>query len=275
MNINNSDLKAAFLFAAEQEFSDIPAEQCINHAFSPKFIAWGNKLVTYRFPTRRITPVKRVIRAILIAAIIMALLVGTVMAFPAVREAVKKFFVRRDGNMQYIEFYVNGTKPTEPNSAAVTTNGSIPGVSDEFTLDVEVKYPTESTDTQTGSPIPIEYRFPTYFPEGLVVESEVVSPMIVSTVMNGPNNLHCTFQQIAQPNGADINASIALSSDYIHSEREICGIQVDYFTSEPTITIIWTDEYYLYQLIVNADMPMEEIEKIISSIEPRDDLNNP
>lgn len=275
MKINNSDLKAAFLFAAEQEFSDIPAEQSINHVFSPKFVAWGNKLVTYRFPTRRTTPFKRVIRAILIAAIIMALLVGSVMAFPAVRETVKKFFIRRDGNMQYIEFYVNGTEPTELNSTEVTTNGSIPGVSDEFTLDVEVKYPTESTDTQTGSPIPIEYRFPTYFPEGLVVESEVVSPMIVSTVMNGPNNLHCTFQQIAQPNGADINASIALSSDYIHSEREICGIQVDYFTSEPTITIIWTDEYYLYQLIVNADMPMEEIEKIISSIAPRDDLNNP
>lgn len=276
MKISYEQLKQALVAATLADFRSVPAEEEIDYTFSEPFQAWAEKLLRQMKDGKRyVSATGRILRAILIAAIIAALLAGTAMAFPTVREAVKKFFIRHDGNMQYIEFYVNGTKPTEPNSAAVTTNGSIPGVSDEFTLDVEVKYPTESTDTQTGSPIPIEYRFPTYFPEGLVVESEVVSPMIVSTVMNGPNNLHCTFQQMAQPNGADINASIALSSDYIHSEREICGIQVDYFTSEPTITIIWTDEYYLYQLIVNADMPMEEIEKIISSIEPRDDLNNP
>jgi hypothetical protein len=39
--------------------------------------------------------------------------------------------------------------------------------------------------------------------------------------------------------------------------------------------MIWTDDLYLYRMVVNADMPMEEIEKIISSIAPRDDLNNP
>lgn len=270
MKINNSDLKAAFLFAAEQEFSDIPAEQSLNHAFSPKFVAWGNKLVTYRFPIRRITSVKRVIRAILIAAIIMALLVGTVMAFPAVREAVKKFFVRRDGDMQYIEFYVNQTSSTEGEVTDATTSHPL---GDDDSIEGEATDATSSN--QPGPPIPIEYRFPTYLPDGLRVESEVVDPFTISTVMSSSSGLRCDYCQRLLPNGDNINAFIGLSGNYIHSEKTICGIPIDFFSGDAANTLIWTDEYYLYRIIVNADMPMEEIEKIISSIEPRDDLNNP
>ena len=254
----------------------VPAEEEIDYTFSGAFEKWAAGLLRQmRGDKRYVSVTGRILRAILIAAIIMALLVGTVMAFPSVREAVKKFFVRREGNMQYIEFYVNDTKPSDSNTTETTQNGSIPDVKDEFTLSMEVEYSTDATINQSGPPIPIEYRFPTYLPDGLKVESEVISPITVSTVMVGPNGLRCTYQQMAQPNGSNINVSVALSSDYVHSEREICGIQVDYFTSEPSITIIWTDEYYLYQLIVNADMPLSEIEKIISSIEPRDDLNHP
>lgn len=94
MKINNSDVKAAFLLAAENEFSDVPEESDLSHSFSPRFVEWGEWMVTYRFPVKHIRSAKRIVRAILIAALIAALLVGTVMAFPAVREAVKKFFVR-------------------------------------------------------------------------------------------------------------------------------------------------------------------------------------
>lgn len=275
MKINNSDVKAAFLLAAENEFSDVPEESDLSHSFSPRFVEWGEWMVTYRFPVKHIQSAKRIVRAILIAALIAALLVGTAMAFPAVREAVKKFFVRKDGNMQYIEFYINGTDTTEACPTKPTKDGSIPGVKDEIVLDVEVQTPTNSSDAQSGPPIPIEYRFPTYLPDGLVVESEGFNPFTISTVMSGPNGLRCDYSQSALPNGNNINTSIGLGADYIHSEKTICNIQIDYFSSNVANVLIWTDEFYLYRLVVNADMPIEEIEKIISSIAPRDDLNNP
>lgn len=275
MKINNSDVKAAFLLAAENEFSDVPEESDLSHSFSPRFVEWGEWMVTYRFPVKHIRSAKRIVRAILIAALIATLLVGTVMAFPAVREAVKKFFVRKDGNMQYIEFYINGTDATEACPTKPTKDGSIPGVKDEIILDVEVQAPTNSSGAKPGPPIPIEYRFPTYLPAGLVVESEVFNPFTISTVMSGPNGLSCDYSQSALPNGSTTDTSIGLGSAYVHSEKMICGMQMDFFSGTTTNVLIWTDDFYLYNLIVNADMPIEEIEKIISSIAPRDDLNNP
>ena len=275
MKINNSDVKAAFLLAAENEFSDVPEESDLSHSFSPRFVEWGEWMVTYRFPVKHIQSAKRIVRAILIAALIAALLVGTAMAFPAVREAVKKFFVRKDGNMQYIEFYINGTDTTEACPTKPTKDGSIPGVKDEIILDVEVQAPTNSSDARPGPPIPIEYRFPTYLPAGLVVESEVLNPFAISTVMSGPNGLSCDYSQSALPNGSTTDTSIGFGSAYVHSEKMICGMQMHFFSGATTNVLIWTDDFYLYNLVVNADMPIEEIEKIISSIAPRDDLNNP
>lgn len=274
MKINNSDLKAAFLFAAEKEFSDIPDEQSLDHVFSQNFVEWGEKLVTHRFPIKRMRlSTKRVIRAILIAAIIAALLVGTAMAFPAVREAVRKFFIRNDGNMQYIEFYANESMPTEADVPEETTAASIPGVKDEFTLQAGAEYSTDPTASQSGPPIPIEYRFPTYLPEGLHVESEVVNPFTISTVIRGPNGLKCDYCQMVLPTGGNFGASIGIGEALIHKEEIIAGIEMDTFRSDTLYVLIWHDEFYLYQLDVNADMPMEEIEKIITSIAPRDDLN--
>ena len=276
MTITAEQLKEALVAATLADFQDVPAEGEIEYAFSEGFEKWAAGLLRQMKGGKRyVSTAGRVLRAILIAALIAALLAGTAMAFPAVREAVKKFFVRKEGNMQYIEFYVNGTDTTETGSAEATKNSSIPGVKDEIVLDVEVQTPTGSSDAQTGPPIPIEYRFPTYLPDDLVVESEGFNPFIISTVMSGPNGLRCDYSQSALPNGDNINTSIVLGSDYIHSEKVISNIQVDYFSCNAANVLIWTDELYLYRLVVNADMPMEEIEKIISSIAPRDDLNNP
>ena len=276
MTITAEQLKEALVAATLADFQGVSVEREIEYTFSEGFEKWAAGLLRQmRSGKRYVSTAGRVLRAILIAAIIAALLAGTAMAFPAVREAVKKFFIRSDGNMQYIEFYVNGTDSTETGSTEATKDGSIPGVKDEIILDVEVENPTGPSDAQTGPPIPIEYRFPIYLPEGMQITSEVVNPITISTTMSGPGGLICDYRQMALPNGSNINTSIGLGSDYVHSEKVICNIVLDYFSSNVTDVLIWTDEFYLYRLVVNADMPMEEIEKIISSIEPRDDLNNP
>ena len=276
MIVTAEQLKEALVAVTLADFRNVPAEEKIEYTFSEEFENWASALLyRMRGGRRYVSTAGRVLRAILIAAIIAALLASTVMAIPVVREAVKKIFIRNDGHMQYIEFQEIETEPVDNWTAESNQDGASKDDEFSFSIKTEAVYSGETTTNQSRPPIPINYRFPTYIPEGLKVESEAVSPIMVSTVWAGHNDSRFIYQQMAQPNGSDISATIALSSDYVHSKRTMCDIEVDFFTSEPSYTIIWLDEYYVYQIVVDSNMPMEEIEKIISSIAPRDDLNNP
>lgn len=279
MVINNSDLKAIFLAAAEREFLDVPAEKSLNHVFSPEFVEWGKTMVPHQPVITKAKTVKQIIRIVLIAALVAALLAGTALAFPAVRNMVKKFFVSQDeNNVHYIDFdNYNSNEPcveyTE--TTEIGDDGVSPITKVEVALRAEAEYIVDPTTDQPGVSLPIEYRSPTYVPDMLVVESEVTTPAVITIVMRGANEQLCIYKQSAHPNNSNVGVAIAIGDDYVHSEETVCDTLMSVFRCETTTVFIWEDEYYLYRLLVNADMPMEQIEKIIYSIEPRRDLNNP
>lgn len=279
MVINNADLKAIFLAAAEREFLDVPAEKSLNHVFSPEFVEWGKTMVPHQPVITKAKTVKQIIRIVLIAALVAALLAGTALAIPAVRNMVKKFFVSQDeNNVHYIDFdNYNSNEPcveyTE--TTEIGDDGVSPITKVEVALRAEAEYIVDPTTDQPGVSLPIEYRSPTYVPDMLVVESEVTTPAVITIVMRGANEQLCIYKQSAHPNNSNVGVAIAIGDDYVHSEETVCDTLMSVFRCETTTIFIWEDEYYLYRLLVNADMPMEEAERIIYSIEPRDDLNNP
>ena len=278
MVINNSDLKDIFLAVAEREFLDVPTEKSLNHVFAPDFVEWGQTMVTHNPVLTKAKTVKQIARIVLIAALVAALLTVTALAFPAVRNAVKKFFVRQgEDNVSYIDFgdyssidpCVEYTESTEMGS-----NGITPITRVDVTLRAEAECTDDLTKNQGEIPIPIEYRLPTYTPNGLKIVSKTSDPASIALVLRG-NGQKCHYIQSAHPNNGNIGVAIAIGDDYVHSEETVCNTLMSVFRCETTTVFIWEDEYYLYRLLVNADMPIEEVERIIYSIEPRDDLNNP
>lgn len=278
MVIKNSDLKDLFLAVAEREFLDVPTEKSLNHVYSSSFVKWGKTMVTNEPVIIKAKTVKQIIRIVLIAALVAALLAGTALAIPAVRNMVKKFFVRQGENrVSYIDFgdyssidpCVEYTESTEMGADGITPITKV-----DVTLRAEVECTDGSTKNQGEIPIPIEYRLPTYTPNGLKIVSKTSDPASIALVLRG-NGQKCHYIQSAHPNNGNIGVAIAIGDDYVHSEEMVCNTLMSVFRCETTTVFIWEDEHYLYRLLVNADMPMEEAERIIYSIEPRDDLNNP
>lgn len=276
--IKNSDLKAIFLAMATQEFFDVPAEKSLNHVFSPDFIEWGKTMVTHKPVITKAKTVKQIARIVLIAALVAALLAGTALAFPAVRNAVKKFFVRQgENNVSYIDFgdYSSIDPCVEyAESTEMGADGITPITNVDVTLRAEAECTDDSTKNQGEMSIPIEYRLPTYTPNGLKIVSKTSDPASIALVLRG-NGQKCHYIQSAHPNNSNVGVAIAIGDDYVHSEEMVCNTLMSVFRCETTTVFIWEDEYYLYRLLVNADMPAEEVEKIIYSIEPREDLNDP
>ena len=276
--INNSDLKDLFLAVAEREFLDVPAEKSLNHVFSRDFVEWGKTMVTHNPVLTKAKTVKQIARIVLIAALVAALLTVTALAFPAVRNAVKKFFVRQgEDNVSYIDFgdyssidpCVEYTESTEMGADGITPITKV-----DVTLRAEAECTDGSTKKQGKTSIPIEYRLPTYTPNGLKIVSKTSNPASIALVLRG-NGQKCHYIQSAHPNYSNVGVAIAIGDDYVHSEETVCNALMSVFRCETTTVFIWEDEYYLYRLLVNTDMPMEEIEKIIYSIEPCDNLSSP
>ena len=95
--------KQALLDAALEEFKDIPDEQDIDLEFSEHFEAWGHSMLCPSGdpPVRRFR--KGLRRALLIAAILAAL-TTTVLAVPAIREELIKFFQQNAGTHYEFSF---------------------------------------------------------------------------------------------------------------------------------------------------------------------------
>ena len=273
MKISHEQLKEALVAATLADFQDVPVEEEIDYTFSGSFEAWAEKLLRQmRSGKRYVSTAGRVLRAILIAAIIAALLAGTAMAIPAVRERILKIFIRRDEHFQYVEYYTGDDVPTEVLGSEPPKSVVIPGVKTEVTVIAEAECMEELPE---DVPVPIEYRSPTYLPEKMHVESEAYNPFAISTVMRAKNGTDLSYFQSLSPRFGCCSTARAFGDDFVHSEVLACGIQMDSFKCATTWVLIWEDEFYQYELHVDSDLPIEEVEKIILSIAPRDDLNNP
>ena len=76
----------ALLQSVLEEYDDIPRESELEDTFSDPFHEWADGFIREQRPQR--VRARRILRTILIAAVLLVLVAGTAMAIPAVREAI-------------------------------------------------------------------------------------------------------------------------------------------------------------------------------------------
>lgn len=181
---------------------------------------------------RNVPPVgRRIARAVLIGAIIVALLAASVMAIPALREKVVALFLREGGDSYGITF--------DPQAAAIA--------------------PTE---------IEQEYDI-TYLPDDCVLLSYSSSSITVKKVWVNSGGEQLMFsqwtiskQQMDIQFGVDTGSSreTVLMRDYF----------VNIITNVEYRELIWTDNSYCYMLEIPTSVSWEEVEKIFASWGPKE-----
>lgn len=90
----------AILDSVLSDFDDVPPSESIGHEFSPEFELKAQKLIK-KSGSNAWHCVNTAAKRLLIAAIIAALLTGTVLAVPALREGLIKFFIHDNGSMYF------------------------------------------------------------------------------------------------------------------------------------------------------------------------------
>ena len=156
--------KQALLDATLEEFKDIPDEQDIDLEFSEHFEAWGRSILCPSGdpPVRRFR--KGLRRALLIAAILAAL-TTTVLAVPAIREGLIKFFQQNAGTHYEFSF--------DPEQAAT-------------------------------APKTIEKEYaPTYIPEGYREDSHIVTEDVIMHVWTAETGEYLSFRQETIPQDSE------------------------------------------------------------------------
>ena len=219
----------ALLDAVLEEFSDIPDnEDEIDVTFSPTFLAKSEKLIRN---TQRKTwyYVNTTVKRIALVAIIAALLTSTAMAFPAVREAVVRFFTRDTGTHYEFTF--------QPEQSATTP---------------------ESIQTVYA---------PTYLPDGYFKNSEIVTISAVSMHWLNASGNWISYDQLVIPKDAEGQNWFGVNSEGV-TKKALClnGHKVLCIYDEGT-TYIWTDDAYFYNLYCDPTVSDAEMQKIFNSIQ--------
>lgn len=105
MKCNRKDLQNALRLMAEESLRDVPKECEIQYIFSERFEAWGKELLADRREGNLRLGVGRVVKILLIAALLAALLAVSAAALPAIRgEAREYLFVAGEENIFGVGF---------------------------------------------------------------------------------------------------------------------------------------------------------------------------
>ena len=94
--------QTALVDSVLKEYAAVPAEQSLPEDFSPAFQQWAAAFLPQQTPGR--IRLRKAVKFILIAAILMALLAGTAMAVPAIREGLIGYFVTTRADSYGITF---------------------------------------------------------------------------------------------------------------------------------------------------------------------------
>lgn len=214
-----------------KEYADIPNNDNIPDTFSDDFRAWvdtcrkKNRVGKLRAGT--------VVKRILIAAILAALLAGAVMAIPAIREAVIDFFFHEDNVQIGITF--------DPEQAATSPD------------EIEVPYTI------------------TYAPDTFIVALEGYERGSSYVWLVNNDDKWITFTQNPMPNypengnwwstdGEDTVRRTVLMGDYL----------VEIIETQDNYKLIWTNNEYLFTLELPYSIGEEEMQKIFASWGPKE-----
>lgn len=225
-----SAFENALLDKALRSFDYVPAAEEIDHEFSPEFERKSEKLIK-KSGSNVWHCVNTTAKRLLIAAIIAALLTGTVLAVPALREGLIRMFVHDNGSMYF------------------------------FTVDRNM---IENAPTE----IETAYNF-TYLPDGYEVVCEVINEKIVSMDYMDENGGWISFTQelVTQ----DPRNKLGGMSDSERSKLEhvvLNGYKViQIIHEEGEVEFLWTDNEYFFSLFCDKG-GLDEAKRVFYGIKP-------
>ena len=221
----------ALVTAVLEEYADIPAEDEIDLEFSPVFEETMRPLVEHSCwgPVRRIG---KTTRRVILVAILLTALATTVLAAPAVREAIVKFFITESKDRFHINF-----DPEQFTSAPKT--------------------------------IETVYR-PTYIPAHYThTRVEVESDRICHRYDDNEADQHLYFYQYLIPE--DLTYDRPRTQHDEISLFYLDGIEIHHFHYwYGREDFVWADDEYLYMISFHVPEEAELFEEIFSSIQPDD-----
>lgn len=229
-----SAFENALLDKVLRSFNYVPAAEEIDHEFSPEFERKSEKLIK-KSGSNVWHCVNTTAKRLLIAAIIAALLTGTVLAVPALREGLIRMFVHDNGSMYF------------------------------FTVDRNM---IENAPTE----IETAYNF-TYLPDGYEVVCEVINEKIVSMDYMDENGGWISFTQelVTQ----DPRNKLGGMSDSERSKLEHVELNgykvVQIIHEEGEVEFLWTDNEYFFSLFCDKG-GLDEAKRVFYGIKPDAEL---
>lgn len=221
----------ALVTAVLEDYADIPPEDAVELEFSPEFEA------RYASPMEKEVwkPVRhlgKTARRTILIAILLALLASTVLAVPAVQEAIIKFFVTES--------------------------------KDRYHINIDPEYAASAPKT-------IETMYcPTFIPEHYThTHVEVGSDRVCYRYSVGDTNQYIFFYQYLIPE--DLSFTRPRSPRDEVDILYLNGLQIHNFHYYRfREDFVWTDNEYMYMLSFDAPEEAVLFEKIFSSIQPAD-----
>ena len=226
----------AILDSVLSDFDDVPPSESIGHEFSPEFELKAQKLIK-KSGSNAWHCVNTAAKRLLIAAIIAALLTGTVLAVPALREGLIKFFIHDNGSMYF------------------------------FTVD---------RDVIQNTPEEIETVYTLgYLPDGYDAIAECVCNKYVSfNYMNENSDIIWLDQELVTGDPRNTLGGLSDSERSTLEHIELNGYKVVRISHEDgEIEFLWTDNEYFFNLFCSNVSP-DEAEKIFFGIIPDAELTD-
>lgn len=221
-----SVFQQALLDALLADYQNLPPEDAITEPFSDTFLLWGEKCIRWSKSNhfRTISIVKKLV----IAAIIAALMVGSVIAYPIVRDAVIKYFFTAHEERIGIVF--------DPVQAATA--------------------PREINEIYCVGYVP-----PEYVPMG-----EDITPAAATYFWVTETGQYMIFTQTLIPENAEDDTRLGLDTDAVKETVLMGEYMVDVVRNPEMNQLVWTNNAYFFMLEVPVDIQLTEIEKIFLSI---------
>lgn len=126
-------------------------------------------------------------------------------------------------------------------------------------------------EAREGAPETLEVKYaPSYIPEGYVSEIDWNSSTQTRIRYHGPDGNKITFEQWCKSMSWGVKTSAAS-----FEIRRVEGVRVGIYTyyHKTQYVAYWSDDDYGFYLLIEAPLSMEEIEKIILSLEPTEMFN--
>lgn len=221
----------ALLDSVVQEYAHIPQEEALPDEFSERFKEWAEEFLAKHRPGR--LRAARVLRRVLIAALIAVLLAGAAMAIPAVREAVIGYFFHQDAQQIGITF--------DPEEAATAP--------DEIKTFYTITYMPE-----TFMRIAEEYERDCAY----IWCMNELEQWIVFTQHPMPDKP--SKDTWWSTDGEEVSRRSVLMGDYL----------VEVIQGEDNYKLVWTNNAYLFTLELPYSVGEEEMQKIFASWGPKE-----